>query len=125
MRKKKGADRMKKTISVILILLSIGFFIVGISYCRQGFDKKDNYYLSEYSWGRDRNAYVGGDAYNYIINGTYFAGYCALGGAMFVCGSICGAGGLKLLCQTYNNTENSDTPKQTNITANAEINNEG
>ena len=60
----------------------------------------------------------------YIINGIYFAGYCALGGALFVCASIYGAGGLKLLCQTYNNTENSDITKQTNITERTEINNE-
>ena len=37
------------------------------------------------------NAYVGGDAYNYIINGTYFAGYLALGGA-------CGLASIMLLC---------------------------
>ena len=36
-----------------------------------GFDKKDNYYNPEGSLLSSENAYVGGDAYNYIINGTY------------------------------------------------------
>lgn len=85
---------MKKTISTFLLLLSIVFFAIGIYCVYQGFDKKDNYAQSEYSWGENVNAYVGGDAYNYIINGTYFAGYCALGGALLICGTIAGVGGL-------------------------------
>jgi len=89
-----GKTIMKKSTSTMLLLISLIFFVVG-SYCvYQGFDKKDNYYQSEYSWDSNVNVYVGGDAYNYIINGTYFAGYCALGGAMFICGTITGVGGL-------------------------------
>ena len=50
----------------------------------KGFDKKDNYYSSEYSYSLNKNAYVGGDAYNYIINGTYFTGYSILAGSSFI-----------------------------------------
>ncbi len=38
---------------------------------------------------RSENAYVGGDIYNYIINGTYFAGFFAFSGAMYDCARIC------------------------------------
>ena len=43
-----------------------------------GYDKLTNYYNSENFPRLNRNAYVGGDAYNYIINGTYFSGYLSL-----------------------------------------------
>ncbi len=119
---------MKKTVSItLLIIISAGLFIVGIFYCRQGFDKKDNYYNSEYSWS-STNAYVGGDAYNYIINGTYFAGYCTLGGALIVCGTICGVAGIEILCQddtTYLNyssaiTETRAESEQTKVSSEKE-----
>ncbi len=46
-----------------------------------------NYSSSDYYYDYDDNvnAYVGGDAYNYIINGTYFAGFMALTGTMYLC----------------------------------------
>lgn len=85
---------MKKRVSTLLLILSLLFFISGTYCIYEGFDKKDHYSQGEFSWSKNVNAYVGGDAYNYIINSTYFAGYCALGGAMFVCGSISGVGGI-------------------------------
>ena len=88
---------MKKKISTALLLFSCIFFIVGICCVSQGFDKKDNYYNSEYSISKNVNAYVGGDAYNYIINGTYFSGYFSLGGAMFICATNAGIAGI--LCR--------------------------
>jgi len=83
---------MKKNLSKILLIIAAVFFIFGIIFCAQGFDKKNSYYYSESYYSANQNAYVGGDAYNYIINGTYFAGFCALGGSMFVCGTVCGIG---------------------------------
>lgn len=35
------------------------------------------------------NAYVGGDAYNYIINGTYSTTYCVIGAVLAIIGSTC------------------------------------
>lgn len=69
----KVASIISGIIGVILICLSFYLF-----YC--GFDKKDNYLSSV------TNAYVGGDAYNYIINGTYFSGYMAMGSGILVSG---------------------------------------
>ena len=72
-----------KVVAVLLIIVSI--------YCiYRGFNCKNEYSNSEYS-NINVNAYVGGDAYNYIINGTYFAGYLALGRA-------CGLASIMLLC---------------------------
>ena len=50
----------------------------------QGIDKMTNYHNSDY---RQVNAYVGGDAYNYIINGTYATAFFVLT-AMFVLAAI-------------------------------------
>lgn len=63
-----------RTFAIILLIASIVF-------CSIGFYKKDVYDGDGYF---SPNAYVGGDAYNYIINGTYFAGYCVLGGCAFI-----------------------------------------
>ena len=48
--------------------LSIISYIGSLITCIKGLDKMYNYVNSEYSWIESHNAYVGGDAYNYIIN---------------------------------------------------------
>lgn len=45
------------------------------------------YENSEYSWGDHINAWVGGDAYNYIINGTHATAFFVLT-MMFVLSAI-------------------------------------
>ena len=52
----------------------------------KGYDKMAHYHSSEYS-SLAKNAYVGGDAYNYIINGTYATSYFVLT-TMFVLAAI-------------------------------------
>ncbi len=52
----------------------------------KGIDKMTNYYNSEYS-SKLVNAYVGGDAYNYIINGTYATAFFVLT-AMFALAAV-------------------------------------
>lgn len=54
----------------------------------QAYDKKNNYYNSEYMVELNQNAYVGGDAYNYIINAGYFVGYSSLCGACAIVATI-------------------------------------
>ena len=70
-----------RVIAGVFILMAVYFF-------QQGFDKKDNYYNDENYTLLNRNAYVGGDAYNFIINGTYFTGYLVIGSAMMISGMI-------------------------------------
>jgi len=40
--------------------------------------------ISDYS----KNEYVGGDAYNYIINANYFTGYCVGAGSCLIVAAI-------------------------------------
>lgn len=54
----------------------------------KGYNVKNNYYNSELSETLNKNAYVGGDAYNYIINGTYFTGYAIIGVGCLLSGII-------------------------------------
>ena len=80
---------MKKT---VLSLLSIVLIIIGFVCWSHGMDLK-NTRMSEYS---RKNVYVGGDAYNYIINGTYFTGYMVLSVGMWTIASILTCGTLLL-----------------------------
>ena len=53
----------------------------------RGIDKMVRYYNSESVPSLNKNAYVGGDAYNYIINGNYATAFFVLT-TMFVLASI-------------------------------------
>lgn len=65
----------KETIKACSILcLIIGIIFIGVA-----FEKKINYSNGESYPYETANAYVGGDAYNYIINANYFTGYMVLG----------------------------------------------
>ena len=74
--------------SCILLLVSAVCFW-------KGFDYKNNYYQNEHYSSLDKYAYVGGDAYNYIINGTYFTGFMVLG-------SSAALGVIMLICISLN-----------------------
>lgn len=66
-----------------MFYLSAFFIIVG-------FYKRFVYSYSEYSYSTDVNAYVGGDAYNYIINSNHMVAYfilaliCVIIGCTFI-----------------------------------------
>ena len=57
-------------------------FIISAIVLGLGLDKMLNYDSGEYYPYEYHNAYVGGDAYNYIINGNYATGFFVLA-AMF------------------------------------------
>lgn len=67
--------------------LSIASLMSGIISFIKGINRLTQYENSEYSWGEHINAYVGGDAYNYIINGTHATAFFVLT-AMFVLSAI-------------------------------------
>ena len=69
-----------KTLSILSLLCSLVTAGLGIY-------KMLWYENSEYSWGEHINVYVGGDAYNYIINSNYTTAYFVLT-AMFVLAAI-------------------------------------
>lgn len=61
-----------RVIAVLLLMLSFYNF-------NRGYDKRDNYVNSEYSTSLNVNAYVKGDAYNFIVNSNFFTAYSVLG----------------------------------------------
>lgn len=81
----------------------------------KGYDKITNYYNSDYSM-LNKNAYVGGDAYNYIINGTYAAAYFVLAAGFLISGIVCMAAGFLLIVIDENNKkirmEGSSEPQE-------------
>lgn len=89
-RERKQVKRNKG--SVLGFVCAIIFFICAAFFFEKGYDVKINYYNSEDYPILNENAYVGGDAYNYIINGTYFTGYMVVGSSCMICGVLCCVG---------------------------------
>lgn len=97
--RERTKEEERKTIEYRLSKIKAGFvvcsIVCGIIACiffYKGYNVKNVYRNSDTYYSSNRNAYVGGDAYNYIINGTYFAGYMALGSACMVSCIFLGAG---------------------------------
>lgn len=86
---------MKKYFGKVLFCLAAVFIILFGIMTYKGYDKITNYYNSDYSM-LNKNAYVGGDAYNYIINGTYAAAYFVLAAGFLISGIVCMAAGFLL-----------------------------
>lgn len=86
---KKDFVKSLKTTSVVCLIAALVVLGMGI-YKVTVYENPDSIFSSSV------NAYVGGDAYNYIINGTYFSGYMALGGALLVCSTV--AKGASIIC---------------------------
>ncbi len=78
-----------KAIIILLIIAMVVFAIVAGIMFYKGFYVKNTYYNGT-NYGT--NAYVGGDAYNFIINGTYFTGYSTIGTGCMICAVLCGIG---------------------------------
>lgn len=85
----------RENLKNVFLVISAVFLFLSIYCIYEGIDKKDNYYNSEYS-SHTVNAYVGGDAYNYIINAGYFAGYFALAGGCLASSTVMFCAGMLL-----------------------------
>lgn len=68
-------------------ILSVCSFGCSLFTLYKGIDKLTNYHHSEDYPGFNENVYVGGDAYNYIINGNYATAFFVLT-TMFVLAAI-------------------------------------
>lgn len=91
---------MNKRIAGIALSVVSGItLLIGLFSLVTAYDKKDNYYNSESLTTLNENAYVGGDAYNYIINGTHFTGYMVQGMGFLVISTLAGVGALYFLCK--------------------------
>lgn len=79
----------------IWVIISIIMFCVSIIMLYKGYDKIANYSSPKESslfpdgYYGGTNAYVGGDAYNYIINSGYSTGFFVLSSMFFISGFAC------------------------------------
>lgn len=104
--KAKGLNcNMKNYLKMFLFCLAIVFVILFGVVTYKGYDKLTNYYNSEFGV-LNKNAYVGGDAYNYIINGTYAAAYFVLAAGFLISGIVCMTGGFIIIVIEENNKRN-------------------
>ena len=88
---------------IFLLLLSVLCICIG-------FYKMFVYENGEYSWSSHKNVYVGGDAYNFIINGTYATAFFVLGIGGMISGMLCliGDGIIVTLQENGNNYTRKD-----------------
>lgn len=107
---------MEKTVKK-LNLIAVTALILALIFGGIALYKISAYENSDYSFGGHTNAYVGGDAYNYIINGTYFSGYSSLSGAFFVCSCVAYSAGLF----AKGNLESKDEKKELTVDVEDEI----
>jgi hypothetical protein len=109
---------MKRASNVCIALAAVLVIIGGIFFYK-GFDKKNHYYNNTTDTSQNSNVYVGGDAYNYIINSQYFVGYITIGSMAFVCGSIFACLGISLHYKKENSsnveTKHNDTPESRSL----------
>ena len=85
-----------------LKVVAVIMFIIACIMLYKGYDKMTNYRSSDYS-SLNVNAYVGGDAYNFIINGNYATGFFVLAVGSAISGFICL--GTSMIMETISNTK--------------------
>ena len=99
-----------KSKSAPLFRIAAVALILAIVFGGLGLYKKNSYRNSEYITSRNVNAYDGGDAYNFIINGTYFSGYFALCGGLLASSAVTYSAGSVVLAieEAQKNSNKSD-----------------
>lgn len=107
---------------IALIAIASITFVLGVFNLATGHDKIANYYNSENYSSLNENAYVGGDAYNYIINGTYFTGYAVKGMGYLIISTICGVSALYLFISKEGGVSRKD---KTDVPSICDVNNNG
>lgn len=70
------------------ILFAIVFYIHALVMYVMGINRIKEYYHSDDYSSLDKYAYVGGDAYNYIINATMQNSYIVVGTGSLIVGSL-------------------------------------
>ena len=78
----------QKENNVALVLTGAILYLAAVGSVWFGLQKIFSYNNSDYASLRE-NAYVSGDAYNYIINGTYSTTFCVIGLILAVAGRTC------------------------------------
>ena len=104
----------KKQVVSGLVTICVVFAILGAILIGTGFYKITSYNNpdSDYSFDTEYiNSYVGGDAYNYIINGTYFTAYAVMGTGALIISAITGSAEA-ILSIKYNEKTQSQIPEK-------------
>ena len=101
-----------KRLSGLFTVLAIILLIISLFMLYAGHDKMTNYRNSEYNTSKNVNAYVGGDAYNYIINGNYATGYFVLAMGSFTSCIVCA--GISAVLAALNELSVSKNKEETN-----------
>ena len=96
----KSPFKTLNTLKNILFVISLVFFAISIIFFYKSYNVKNEYFNSEDYPILNKNAYVGGDAYNYIINGTYFTGYSVIASSTLLSGVILFIGSTLILVKT-------------------------
>lgn len=86
-----------------LKVVAVIMFIIACIMLYKGYDKMTNYYNPDSIYLDSVNSYVGGDAYNYIINGNYATGFFVLAIGSAISGFICL--GTSMIMETISNTK--------------------
>lgn len=73
--------------SIQMKVLSAVSYIIGFISLYFSYDKFSNYVNTKQSI-LNVNSYVGGDAYNYIINASYFTGFAVIGIGLLIIGTL-------------------------------------
>ena len=68
------------------VVVSGIMFVLSLIPFYKGYDKMTNYYSSDIYYSLNKNAYVGGDAYNYIINAGYATAFFVLAVGLAIMG---------------------------------------
>lgn len=92
---------------IVLVIIAVLCFLLFAIMVYKGYDKMTNYDNPESIMLESTNAYVGGDAYNYIINGTYATAYYVLASGFFISGIICIIGSMFFSVKTVTVSNNN------------------
>lgn len=104
----------KRKVSKLMCVLCVIFAIIGVIFISIAFNKITDYSNpdSEYSYETEyTNSYVGGDAYNYIINGTYFTAYAVMGTGSFLISALTGVTSAVLAIKKDEKPEEEQLPE--------------
>lgn len=83
-----NSSAAKKPPTTALYIIAACLYAMSLFMLFKGWDKMTHYHNSESYPSLNVNAYVGGDAYNYIINGNYATGFFVLGAGFFLSGTV-------------------------------------
>lgn len=97
----------------IMIIMAVGFYVLSGVMLYKGYHKMTKYENPDSAWRESVNAYVGGDAYNYIINSGYATGFFVLSMGFLASGTICMGTGLivEQIGEAAKKAPSADTPE--------------